>query len=207
MKNLITLVIGAALLAGCTTSGDGRLSLSQLSIVLKTEYLVSGTTNTYVGCDSLIGAPVDEISGQTEVRVDFSSSGYVGSLQVRLRGVTDSSRDNSFVATFTRDNGLVQNGSSNDYSVFFTANAVTGNFLPASKEGGLSAQAIIVTPKRAKIKLVNVDPANRVNTNGAFVATLIGTSDQGSSTGEISSIGNVPVYSGCSYVSTTDTQL
>jgi len=160
-----------------------------------------------VGCDSLSGAPVGEISGQTEVRVDFSSSGYVGSLQVRLRGVADSSRDNNFVATFNRNNGLVQNGSSNDYSVFFTADAVTGNFLPASKEGGLSAQAIIVTPKRANIKLVNVDPADRVSINGAFFATLIGTSDQGSSTGEISSIGNIPVYTSCTYVSTTDTQL
>ena len=196
IRTLIGSVAVAAALASCGISADGRLALFVPTVT--TEYRLQGTTDRYVGCDNL-----DGVSAKTQVRVNFSSSGFVKTASVRLVGNTTTKDDNNFVANFTRDT-LTATNENRDYKLYFDADAETNQLLPTST--GLSSQAIVVNPTRRTIKVVSVtgDPVG--GAAGGFKANLSGTSDQDSfAQAPLSAI--TSVYTNCTTVSDTGVTL
>jgi hypothetical protein len=196
IRTLIGAVSVAAALASCGLSADGRLALFTPTVA--TEYRVQGTTDRFVGCDNL-----DGVSAKTQVRVNFSSSGFVKTATVRLVGNTTTAQDNNFVANFARTELIVAN-ENKDYTLYFDADAETGQLLPTST--GLSSQAIVVNPTRRTIKNVTVSGNPIGGVNGGFKANLSGTSDQDSpAQAPLSAI--TPVYTNCTTVSDTGVTL
>ena len=196
IRTLIGSVAVAAALASCGISADGRLALFVPTVT--TEYRLQGTTDRYVGCDNL-----DGVSARTQVRVNFSSSGFVKTASVRLVGNTSTKDDNNFVANFNRDT-LTATNENRDYKLYFDADAETGQLLPTST--GLSGQAIVVNPARRTIKVVSAigDPVGGLN--GGFKANLSGTSDQDSfAQAPLSAV--TQVYTNCTTVSDTGVTL
>ena len=201
IRTLIGSVAVAAALASCGISADGRLALYIPTVA--TEYRIDGTTSSYVGCDNLVTAGVNT-PASTQVRVAFTTSGNISSAQVRLVGNTTNTQDNDFKKTFVPGDGSLEASGTNSYRVYFTAQAATGGILPTSK-GGLSSQAIIVTPVRSNIKTVTVS-SQVGGTNGGFRAELTGYSDGGSqAVAPLSSL--VPVYAQCTVISDTGEKL
>ena len=196
IRTLIGSVGVAAALASCGLSADGRLALFVPSVT--TEYRLQGTTDRYVGCDNL-----DGVSARTQVRVNFSSSGFVKTAKVRLVGNTSTAQDNAFEANFTRDT-LIATNENRDYTLYFDADAETGQFLPTSK--GLSSQAIVVNPARRTIKVVSVTGNPVGGASGGFKANLSGTSDQ-DSFAQAPLSATTPVYTNCTTVLDTGVTL
>jgi len=196
IRTLIGSVAVAAALASCGISADGRLALYTPTVA--TEYRIQGTTDRFVGCDNLDGA-----SAKTQVRVKFSSSGFVKTASVRLVGNTTDAQNNNFVANFARTDLVVAN-ENRDYTLYFDADAETGQLLPTSK--GLSSQSIVVNPAPRTIKNVTVSGDPISGPSGGFKAKLSGTSDQ-DSPAEAPLSGVTPVYTNCTTVSDTGVKL
>lgn len=174
----------SAVLASCGTGiapdGSGSGSVTQV----RTEYRTA--SGQFVACDN-----VNNVVATTQVSVYFNVSGNVQTVDVGLRGNTTSQYDANYNATATGQQlAAIGNGS---YRLTFNANPATGGFLP---------QSIIVTPNRAKVKIVT--PTS--NKAGSFHAAL--TVNTGTATYSFSSRnilnGNVDVYPSCTVVSTTN---
>lgn len=176
----------SAVLASCGTGiapdGSGSGSVTQV----RTEYRTRTASGQFVACDN-----VNNDVATTQVSVYFNVSGNVQTVDVGLRGNTTSQYDANYNATATGQQlAAIGNGS---YRLTFNANPATGGFLP---------QSIIVTPNRAKVKIVT--PTSKKA--GSFHAAL--TVNTGTATYSFSSRnilnGNVDVYPSCTVVSTTN---
>lgn len=192
MKKLWILAGVGAVLAACGTSGDGRLRVYDLSAVSE----FRDAQGNSVGCDNLNGASV-----QPTVKVLFTASGFIQTAQVRLIGDSTTDQNTAFVANLSSADVLKGEGT-NRYFVRFKAEP--GQILPSSVPN-IRSQGIVVNPTTT-IKNVTVKPADRAPNNGGFRAQLIATSDTGSNTGFVTS-GSIPVYSNCTFVSDSSTQL
>lgn len=176
----------SALLASCGTgvapdgSGSGRVS------AVRTEYRVGSVTGPFAACDN-----VNNAVATTQVSVYFSVSGSVQNVNVGLYGNNSSQYDANYNTTVTGEQ-LYTVDTSGNYRLTFNANPATGGFLP---------QSIVVTPTRAKVKIVSVDQ----QAAGSFHTRL--TVNTGTATYNFSSRniagGNVLVYPNCTVVSVT----
>lgn len=190
MKQAFALVGLGLLLASCNSASTGSASVTLTGI--RTEYRTAG--GQYVACDNVSNNGT--ITGETQVATDFRTSGDFQDVRVRLRGNSSTANDNLFVATFTRSQLESLGGTS--FSAVFTADADQGQFLP---------QSIVVNPTQRNIKIVETVGASA----GSFFAEITLRDSLGNSATADTRIlgggGNIPVYSSCNVIGTTNEQI
>jgi hypothetical protein len=196
MNKILPFIGLGALLASCGVSGDLRTSVYGVSA--ETQYRTGSLTGPSVACDKLFNNDNEnrsELPSETVVKASFSSTGNLGSAQVRLVG-EESGKDNGFATTFSGSN---LQGDATRYTVRFEANSNDGKVLPQS----VGALGITVNPAQTTVKIVK--PNIRVGINGGFRVEVRGTSDQGASTGAVVNATAIPVYSDCTLVQDSGT--
>lgn len=190
MKQAFALVGLGLLLASCNTASTGSASVTLTGI--RTEYRTAG--GQYVACDNVSNNGA--ITGETQVATDFRTSGDFQNVRVRLRGNTSTANDNNFVGNFSR--ATLESLGGTSFSAVFTADAEQGQFLP---------QAIVVNPVQRNIKIVETVGASA----GSFFAEVTVTDSFGNTatadTRILGNTGNIPVYTGCNVISTTNEQI
>lgn len=185
MKKMMLAAVGlTGLLASCGTSGvapDGSGSARVVDV--KTEYAVQGSSPArYVGCDMVNSGT--NMSTTTQVVVRFAAAGSVQSVQVTLRGETNTSASDSVTinaANLTKD-------SEGYYVAVFDFDSAQGNVLPAS---------IIVTPTQPTIRPVKAVSVNTADRVGAFYADLLVKTSTSSIAISSRGLGTTDVYSTC----------
>ncbi|WP_045235313.1 hypothetical protein [Deinococcus pimensis] len=201
MNKILPLIGMGALLASCGVSGDLRTSVSTPTVA--TEYRLGTLNGPSVACDTLFDADPNVESRQliktdTVVKVVFSSTGTLGSAQVRLVG-QESGKDNGFKTNF-EGNNLDSNGT--QYTVRFNADTGNGQFLPTS----VRPLGITVNPAGTVIRAVRGNIRSGSTNAAGFRAAVTGFSDQGSATPEVQSNDLIPVYSDCTEVNKSSQQ-
>lgn len=184
MKKLLLALAGAGLLASCNTvsTGGGSATVEQI----RTEYRLGSPSGPFVACDQVNG-----VDAATQVKVYFTASGTVDSVDIALIGNTDNRYDGNYTARATGAQLASLGG--NRFTVAFDANPGTG----------LLPQAIVVNPVARTVKVVNATTQKA----GSFRADLTLNTPNGSGTATsqfLGDAGNIGVYQGCSLVTTTN---
>jgi hypothetical protein len=180
------------LLAACGSAGTstGRIVFNSL----QTEY--RDQAGNYVACDNttLLGGGTTKI---TTVSIKYSVSGTVDSLDIGLRGSTDSSLDGNY-NTNVPGTSLVNIGG-NTFKTVFTADSSV-NLLPNS----LNPLKITVNPNpNVAIKIVNTSGGV-----GSFYTSLgINTPTGSDNTNSLLVAPRINVYSNCTQTGTTSETL
>lgn len=170
---LLAAISMTGLLASCGSTGSNQDAFVSLQGI-RTEYRMSN--GQYVACDNLLNTG----SANTQIAVLLRAQGTINTVQVGLRGNTDSQYDGNYNATIAP--GYV-NGS---YRILFNA----------TPEGGLLPNSIVVSPTQTKVKLVTPLDAPA----GSFRVDMTVNTNAGSfniSTSSLGTSGNIPVYSTC----------
>ena len=187
-KILLASVAGAGLLASCggtVITGGAVATLTNI----KTEYRTQD--NRYVACGNVLENGAQQ-SANNQVAIYFDASGEVDTINLNLRGNTDSTFDGNYSKTLYNTDYTALNN--NSYKVIFDA----------KPETGLLPQAIVVNPVKRTVKIVTVD-----NYAGSFYAALTLNSNGQSGTATTKALpgGNIPVYSNCYVQIVTDETL
>lgn len=190
MKKLMLAAAGlTGILASCGSYGSAPDGSGNARVVgVSTEYTLQGSSPAqYVGCDAVTNATDPNRATSTQVVVTFAAAGSISSVDVSLKGTTDSAYDET--QTF-RVSELGKDSSGN-YQAIFDFKSASGDFLPAS---------IIVNPTPPAIRAPR--PVTATAAVGSFYAdlrvnTTTGSSFTITSANLGSGTGKINVYRSC----------